>query len=806
MSIEGVRVVRGPDWHNGDDDGGEGYVGTVTQDNKDNTVEVQWDMGNDGCYNTGNGGKCELRVLDSCPAGLKHNDISCDSCSKKSFTGTRWKCQTCEDFDLCNVCYTGYKHVLQHPFLRISVPGGKGIPVSKRSGSKKIKPYGIFPEAKVRRGVNWNYGDQDGGEGEIGTVKVIKDYGSLGHERDSVDVEWPSNDGIYRVGYRGKVDLLCVEAAGDTEYYRDHLLVLDTRPEPKPGSTKSPLPLLPTLRRVKTIIPQLQPGDKVCLGLPEIALKEVQKGHGGWSMRMRDYIGCHGTVKSFEDNGDVLVTFAGKEYRLNACAVVKIPSLKVGDVVRIMDNERKVQAMQKSHGGWQSEMAALIGKVGKVVKIDSDGDVAVAFGEDAFVFNPACCMLAKGEKVSEVSVVESKPKPGGASGGNDDDDDDDDEGVDAAAALGHLIAKMFVLKELGKASVGPQHLVGAAAKNDINLVARILNDKPDLIDQKHEGLTALILSSHEGHVQIVQLLLKAGANTNVTEAKGNNALMAALMKKHEIIAVLIINAGVNIDAKNMFDRTALHYAATNGCLTILKMLLDRVADPNTQDEAGDTPLHDAICAKFTSGVETLLASSKINLKIINKKGHPPLHLAAMIDHESAVSLILKKYPDLVNSQKEDGFTPLHVAAINDNTDIIETLLKFEANVDARDKNNNTALHLAAHQGYLNSTKLLVQNGANVNVQDNDGDTPLHTCVTGTRHGNNGAVLAQLLLGVEVSNAGEINERTNLACFLIQNGGSVDIRNKRNRDVLRSCKNEKMTNALRMFAAKHCLEF
>ena len=45
----------------------------------------------------------------------------------------------------------------------------------------------------------------------------------------------------------------------------------------------------------------------------------------------------------------------------------------------------------------------MLGKVGKVVKVDSDGDVAVAFGNKAWVFNPACCEAAPGEKVYESS-------------------------------------------------------------------------------------------------------------------------------------------------------------------------------------------------------------------------------------------------------------------------------------------------------------------------------------------------------------------------------------------------------------------
>ena len=39
-----------------------------------------------------------------------------------------------------------------------------------------------------------------------------------------------------------------------------------------------------------------------------------------------------------------------------------------------------------------------------MVKIDSDGDVAVAFGGRAFVFNPACCSPAPGAKVDQLTA------------------------------------------------------------------------------------------------------------------------------------------------------------------------------------------------------------------------------------------------------------------------------------------------------------------------------------------------------------------------------------------------------------------
>jgi len=56
-SLVGLRVVRGPDWTWGDQDGGEGCAGTIiaTSDSDKKlfgprTVTVNWDTGMKACY------------------------------------------------------------------------------------------------------------------------------------------------------------------------------------------------------------------------------------------------------------------------------------------------------------------------------------------------------------------------------------------------------------------------------------------------------------------------------------------------------------------------------------------------------------------------------------------------------------------------------------------------------------------------------------------------------------------------------------------------------------------------------------
>lgn len=69
--MSGVRVVRGRDWDWGDQDGGEGFVGTVVwQEGGSGRVTVQWDTASRHSYSCGYGGKYDLRVLDTAPAGM----------------------------------------------------------------------------------------------------------------------------------------------------------------------------------------------------------------------------------------------------------------------------------------------------------------------------------------------------------------------------------------------------------------------------------------------------------------------------------------------------------------------------------------------------------------------------------------------------------------------------------------------------------------------------------------------------------------------------------------------------------------
>lgn len=192
-------------------------------------VVVVWDNGTAANYRCS--GAFDLRILDSAPTGVKHDGTMCDTCRQQPIFGIRWKCAECNNYDLCSICYHGDKHHLRHRFYRIATPGSERVLLEPRRKSKKVTTAilvtnlnsctkllsvnvtiflqiavrGIFPGARVVRGVDWQWEDQDGGNGRRGKINEIQDW-SAASPRSAAYVIWDNSaKNLYRVGFEGMV-------------------------------------------------------------------------------------------------------------------------------------------------------------------------------------------------------------------------------------------------------------------------------------------------------------------------------------------------------------------------------------------------------------------------------------------------------------------------------------------------------------------------------------------------------------------------------------------------------------------------
>ncbi|XP_043465025.1 ankyrin repeat domain-containing protein 27-like [Leptopilina heterotoma] len=110
-----------------------------------------------------------------------------------------------------------------------------------------------------------------------------------------------------------------------------------------------------------------------------------------------------------------------------------------------------------------------------------------------------------------------------------------------------------------------------------------------------QGQTALHVACENGHVEIVQLLLDAGANVNVTnKSKGQTPLHLASLNNHTKVVKLLLNCGnCNINAKDDSGDTPLHLMIRNENSKVAELLLRHGANAQSKNCHAITPLEEA---------------------------------------------------------------------------------------------------------------------------------------------------------------------------------------------------------------------
>ena len=105
-------------------------------------------------------------------------------------------------------------------------------------------------------------------------------------------------------------------------------------------------------------------------------------------------------------------------------------------------------------------------------------------------------------------------------------------------------------------------------------------------------------------------------------------------------------------------------------------------------------------------------------------GYTALHEAAINNHTALVDLLID-YGANINARTSSGVTPLHEAVLHNSTDVVQLLLAYGANPNAVHANGHTSLHWAAMKGYGEIAVLLLAHGAAVNAASHNGRTALH---------------------------------------------------------------------------------
>ncbi len=166
-----------------------------------------------------------------------------------------------------------------------------------------------------------------------------------------------------------------------------------------------------------------------------------------------------------------------------------------------------------------------------------------------------------------------------------------------------------------------------------------------------ESSTHLSQSGMESKLHILHLLLRAGidvngqnlmkqtplhlaAQTDFGPSNVTNLIRWNLWGTTETLIPnmvnLLLKAGADPNIEDSKGQTALHYTAADYRLDKMKLLLKAEAHPNTQDKNGQTPLHKAAYWDQPGAVKLLL-EAKADASIRNAEGKTALELTTNKD-------------------------------------------------------------------------------------------------------------------------------------------------------------------------------
>ena len=187
------------------------------------------------------------------------------------------------------------------------------------------------------------------------------------------------------------------------------------------------------------------------------------------------------------------------------------------------------------------------------------------------------------------------------------------------------------------------------------------------------GLTALHLACIEGNVKCVKLLIRYGADLQLTSNGKSTALDFA--KKHrannhkEIIGVLVRTSQELEHVGYLMDQLEAQFEvicsqsinSPDVIQEISTLIINKQVDINFTDPVGDTPLHLACLASNEYLMVNLLFFKANTTCTRNEKSRTLLHYACK--HMLSIRFFLaRKFPYLLILRDSKGYYPMHLAA------------------------------------------------------------------------------------------------------------------------------------------------
>jgi ankyrin repeat protein len=211
------------------------------------------------------------------------------------------------------------------------------------------------------------------------------------------------------------------------------------------------------------------------------------------------------------------------------------------------------------------------------------------------------------------------------------------------------------------------------------------------------------------------------------ECHSTTALHIASHFGLEITLHKLLDQGIlPIDGTSKMGSTALIKAASRGHVSLVKLLLQRGANPYLENWYGNS-LHCAAEAGYSCTIYELIRHG-MSANDCQHYGRIPIYCTLDNDHAAAFETFISLGADM-DAHDMGGKSVFHMAALRNCVNIIDLILQRRlADIESKCGSGLRAMHYASIGGNTAIMLKLLQAGAEINPQDNRGKTPLRYAI------------------------------------------------------------------------------